>query len=178
MVKIAAENPFFRDASISLLKPRVDLKGTSANVNGFPIQTNVLKDRTQSEIPGKNVTQPGKSYFESVGDSNLGQTGIGSDTLFEIQNEIGLLDSGRLSPVERSRAHSLSDHNQSVGLEANDTGQTPVKIKVELNPQLQAQQAAIQGTLEGKVPRVVPNSFVLPHMISAPSPGKKLDFFA
>lgn len=178
MVKIAAENPMFRDATRSLLGPRVDLRGASANVNGFPIKTNVLKDHTKSEIPGENVTEPGKSFFQSVGNSNPGVTGIGSDTLFEIQNDMALLDFGQLSPVERSRAHSISDHDQSVGPEAKDTGQTPVKIKVELNPGLQARQSAIEGTFEGNVPRVVPNSFVLPRMASAPSRGKFFDMFA
>lgn len=177
MVRIAAENPFFRDPTFTLLGPRQDLRGTSVNVNDFKIKTDVLKDTTQSTTVGPDVSTPGKSFFFALGDSNLAEARIGSDSVFEVKHGLELLDFGQLPPVERSRAHSQTDHDQSVGTEREDTGQTPVKLDVKLNLDT-FQRVALEGTFQGESPKLIPVAFTLPNMISARSPGKNhIDIF-
>ncbi|OGH57082.1 MAG: hypothetical protein A3G34_14680 [Candidatus Lindowbacteria bacterium RIFCSPLOWO2_12_FULL_62_27] len=197
MVKIAAENPFYRDATFSLLGPPVTLAGASMTVGDLPVRTSPLKDTTKSEQLGPNAVTPGRTLDLKTGTSNLGQTGIGSDTLFEIQNGIEILDHGKFSPVDRVPSHyrtqylsgeidRLSDppkdldpsHNRTSGTELEDTGQTPVWIKVQFNPEAAATRALIEETVAGETRPFVPQAYVLPRIPPPDSVGPRVDLLA
>lgn len=129
MVQIAVANPLFRDAAFEVLGPRVDLRGTSANVSKFPIKTDALKDKTKSETVNENVSTPGKSFFLNAGNANLGTVSIGTDTLFELKNGLELLDTGEPPPPVDPDDPNAHNHSVApIGSEQEDTGQTPVKI--------------------------------------------------
>ena len=185
MVQIAQANPFFRDPTFIVAAPKVDLRGSSANVNGDSVDTSVLKDTTKSVTVGENVVSPGKSFFINLGTSTLGRVELGSDTLFELKNGLERLDSGSLPPLERQPSHSqthqksITPNTDDVGTESEDTGQLPLKVSLGFDARTIA-KAASENTLSHTVAGSYPTSFLLPNFaIPAPaSSGIRLDILA
>lgn len=200
MVQIAVENPIFRDSTSTLLAPTFDLRGASVSIEGRKISTTVRTDdppKPQSLKFGSNVSQPGKSFRQTLGSSNFARTRIGSDTLVELATGIEQLDSGIVAPVDRigpfaqnrvvdpvevkpkeayTRQVDVEGTRRildpvDVGRDRNDTGQTPVKLEIAFNPSV-ADKDVLQASLEQPVQPFVPMSFFLPK--PAPAPGSSL----
>ena len=178
MAQLAAAHPFFLDPLFPVLSPRIDFRGTSATSNGEKIQTTVLKeDQSTANKVDKNVTSPGSSFFLNLKNTNLGDVEIGSDTLFEIKQGLEKLDFGELPPVERSQPRGQNFDGKIPGTEREDTGQTPVKLRMGFNPRAEADAAAL-GILTGDIPNRIPNSFLLPKIPVADVVGNTLDLIA
>lgn len=138
MFRITTDHPVFRDPAFVGSSTHADMRGTTVHAEGTrPTKNEVIKDGTQSETVGKNVSRPGASSSIEIGDSHLGTVMLGSDTLFELTHDLERrLDSGELPPVERSEPHALNHHFKSIGEERRDTGQLPVRLVLDLGRQI------------------------------------------
>lgn len=191
MAKIAAGHPLIFDPTFDVLGPRVDLRETSTQVNGSPVlKTGVFKDKTQSITAGENVSAPGKSFFVNTGQTSIpGRVELGSDSLFELKNDLGFLD-GQNPPLEPYLTQAQRKDNIENPLlvtakggtdqiKNEDTGQLPVKLNLGFDVQT-IQRAAGEPALIRSVASTVPTSSFLPKFpfpAAAPT-GIHLDLLA